>query len=129
MLRKRKSAAQAAAQEALDAHRDDLQRKQLTEIGILDEYAGTVEVMPEEEVRAAVQKVVESLRSQGDSKPGSVMKELFKSGGALDKQSVEKAEVAKIVQETIKPGAEVEKTNSQDLARSNSATTNPTESS
>src|SRR5271156_783468 len=102
MLKRRKAASQAAAEEARQAKRDDLVQKQVAEVSILDEYAGRVAVMPEEAIRQAVESVVASLRSEGHNmNPGLVIKELLKAGGQLDGKSVDKAQVATVVKELL----------------------------
>jgi uncharacterized protein len=102
MLKRRKVASQAAAEEARQAKRDDLVQKQVAEVSILEEYAGQVAVMPEEAIRQAVESVVAALRSEGHNmNPGLVIKELLKAGGQLDGKSVDKAQVATIVKELL----------------------------
>lgn len=94
LLKKRKAGAQQAVQEAKHANRNDLVGKQEDEIAVVDEYAGLVEVMGEQQVEEAVRGVLKDL---GETKAGTVMKELFKAGGVLDGKPVDKAQVAKLV--------------------------------
>jgi uncharacterized protein YqeY len=106
LLKKRKAASQAAAREAEDAKRDDLKQKQEKEIEILDEYAGTVKLVSEEELREMVQAVLGKLQlrdTKGPLNPGSVMKELLQQGGgrALEGKPVDKAQLAAIVKDAL----------------------------
>ena len=104
LLKKRKAASQAAAKEFENAQRDDLKEKQEKEIEILNEYAGTIQLVPEDELRRIVQTAVERLKQQdtkGALYPGSVMKELLQGGGPLEGKPVDKAQLAGIAKEAL----------------------------
>ena len=104
LLRKRKAASQTAAKEAEQARRDDLKQKQDTEIGILDEYAGSVKLMSTEDLRSAVKSTLDLLYTKTSNltvKPGTLMKELLRPGGRLEGEPVDKAELAKVVQDAL----------------------------
>lgn len=103
VLKKKKAASEAAAAEAKAANRQDLEDKNKQEIQVIDEYAGTVSLMSAEDLEKAISRVVESIRkiSNGDVKAGSVLKEMFAPGGALDGQPVDKAQAAKIVNQLL----------------------------
>jgi len=100
LLKKKKAASEAAAAEASAASRSDLADKQTQEIKVIDEYAGEVKLMSEDELRGLVSSVVDNLKaaaSGAELKAGQVLKDAFKSGGLLDGKPVDKSQVAKIV--------------------------------
>lgn len=67
----------------------------------MEEYAGNVDVMGEEEVRKSVQDVVDALRLSDTSlRTGDVLKKVF-SPEVLGSKNVEKAEVTRIVKEIL----------------------------
>ncbi|KZF25381.1 GatB/YqeY domain-containing protein [Xylona heveae TC161] len=102
LLRKRAAASKAAAQDFLEANRADLKEKEDAQIAILESYAGGIQTVGEEEIRAAVNQVIEKLKEEGArTDMGSVLKRLVGPGGELDGKPVEKAEVAKIVKGTL----------------------------
>lgn len=103
VLKKKKSASEAAAAEAKAANRQDLEEKNQQEIQVIDEYASNVSVMSLEDMEAAISRVVESIKkaASGDVKAGNVLKEIFAAGGALDGQPVDKAQAAKIVNQLL----------------------------
>lgn len=104
ILKKKKAASEAAAAEAKAANRQDLEDKQLQEMKVIDEYAGNVAVMSEEDITAAVSKVIESLKSAAtgaETKAGNVLKELLKIGGPLDGKPADKSQVAKVVNQLL----------------------------
>lgn len=100
MLKKKKAASQNAAKEAEDANRPDLKEKQGKEISILDEYAGTVQLVSVEELKAAVTATIEKLGEAGKNQ-GKIMKELLQPGGALDGKPVDKTQLAGVVKESL----------------------------
>ena len=98
ILRKKASASKAAAQEFAENQREDLKQRQEAEIKVLDEYAGQVETISEEEIFVAVDEVVRSIGEQGGTiNAGQLMKELFKPGGKLKDKPVEKGRVAQMI--------------------------------
>lgn len=101
LLRKSASASKAASEEFKSAGRKDLAEKEDSQVRILEEYAGGVEVMGQEEVRDAVDKVVAALKDEGGKLAmGDVLKRLF-SPEVLGDKPVEKGDVAKIVKEAL----------------------------
>jgi uncharacterized protein len=100
MLKKRKAASLNAVQEAEQANRSDLKEKQEKEIGVLDEYAGSVELVSVAELKEAVKSVIAKLGEAGKQQ-GRVMKELLQPGGALDGKPVDKAQLAGVVKESL----------------------------
>lgn len=103
ILKKRRAASLAAAEEASAASRPDLREKQEAEIRVLDEYAQQVQVVSGEVVHQAIDGVIQKLRAAGEQvlKEGVVMKELFSPGGGLEGRPVEKHEVIKAVREKL----------------------------
>ncbi|KAL1992072.1 hypothetical protein VTN49DRAFT_4104 [Thermomyces lanuginosus] len=102
LIRKRIAAAKDAGQQFLEANRPDLKEQEDAQIAVLEEYAGQVQTMGNEEIQAAVQNVIAQLQSEGQKlNAGNVLKALLAPGGALDGKPVEKAEVAKIAKEAV----------------------------
>ncbi|KAJ9656529.1 hypothetical protein H2198_004878 [Neophaeococcomyces mojaviensis] len=100
LLKKKKVASEAAAAEAKAASRSDLAEKQIQEIKVIDEYAGEVKLMSEDELQSIVSVVVDNLKaaaSGAELKAGQVLKEAFQPGGMLDGKPVDKSQVAKLV--------------------------------
>ncbi|RMZ79250.1 hypothetical protein DV737_g3514, partial [Chaetothyriales sp. CBS 132003] len=99
LLRKRRAASQAAAKEADGVGRQDLKEKQEKEIAVLDEYAGTVPLVGEDEMRTAVRAVLD--RQQLKLTQGTLMRELLKDGGPLAGKPVDKARLAGIASDEL----------------------------
>lgn len=101
LLRKSVNASKAASDEFKSAGRQDLADKENLQIGIMEEYAGDVTVMSQEDIRAAVEKVIQTMQSEGGKVAmGDVLKKLF-SPEVLGDQAVEKGDVAKVVKELL----------------------------
>lgn len=102
MLKKRQAAAKAASIEFKAAGREDLVEKEQGQVDILDEYAGEVQTMAIEDVKAAIKSTIEELKAKTpDLKAGPVMKAIFAPGGSLDGKNVEKSTVPGIVKELL----------------------------
>lgn len=103
LLRKRAAAAKTASSEFKTAGRQDLVEKEEQQAAIMHEYAGGVETTSEEDIRAAVSKVVDEVKAAaaGKANLGDVIKKLLGPGGSLDGKPVEKSEVAKLVKEAL----------------------------
>lgn len=103
LLRKRKSSTEAAIKEATDAKRPDLVEKQEKEMAVIDELTASVKMMDVLEMRHVVRRTVQALRdsTDGELKPGVVMKELLKKGGELDGKNLENKILAELVREEI----------------------------
>ena len=93
LLKKRKAACKAAAEDAVSAGRNDLREKQEQEIEILNHYASQVQTMSASEVREVVKQIAPG------TGPGPAMKRLFEPGGPLDGKTVDRTMVAEIVRE------------------------------
>lgn len=103
MLRKRAASAKSASDEFKAAGRNDLVEQEEGQVKVLEEYAGGVETMSQDEIRDAVMKTVDEAKAQQGSKAnmGAVLKKLLGPGGSLDGKPVEKKEVAGIVKEVL----------------------------
>jgi len=101
ILRKKAAASRTASQEFAEARRDDLKQKQDAEIAVLDEYAGQVETMSEDDILTAVEDYMRSEEIGTKTNAGLILKELFKPGGPLADKSVDKAQVAAIVKRQL----------------------------
>lgn len=100
MLKKRKAASQTAAKEFADHDRSELSEKENAQIAVLDEYVGSVQLMSKDEMTIIVNEVVAGIPEDGRKQP-RVMKELLQPGGRLEGKPIEKAELAKVVQEVL----------------------------
>ena len=101
LLRKNMNSSATAAQEFKDAGRQDLADKEDSQIKVLEEYAGSVEVVGEQEIRDAVTKTVDSMKAEGAKvQIGDVLKRVF-APDVLGEKPVERSEVARIVKEIL----------------------------
>jgi len=102
LIRKRISASKDAAQQFSDAKRLDLKEKEEIQIALFEEYAGQIQTMTSEDIKAAVSSTISQLESDNDkSNVGLLMKRLFAPGGALDGKPAERSEVARIAKELL----------------------------
>jgi uncharacterized protein YqeY len=102
LIRKRVAAAKEAANQFAEADRPDLKEKEDAQVAILEEYAGKVETMSLEDIKAVVSQEVSKLKEAGKKvEVGGLLKSLFAPGGALDGKPAERAEVAKIAKEAV----------------------------
>ncbi|KAF4188904.1 hypothetical protein CNMCM7927_000478 [Aspergillus lentulus] len=102
LIRKRAAAAKEAARQFAEADRPDLKEKEDAQVTILEEYAGKVETMSLEDIKAIVSQEVSKLKEAGKKvEVGALLKSLFAPGGALDGKPAERAEVAKIAKEAV----------------------------
>lgn len=96
------AAAKEAANQFAEADRSDLKEKEDAQVAILEEYAGKVETMSLEDIKAVVSQEVSKLKEAGKKvEVGGLLKSLFAPGGALDGKPAERAEVAKIAKEAV----------------------------
>lgn len=101
LLRKSVSAGRAASEEFKGAGRQDLADKEDLQVAIMEEYAGSVETVGEDEIRSTVQSVVDSLKSEGTKlQMGDVLKRVF-APEVLGSKPVERGEVAAIVKQIL----------------------------
>lgn len=102
LIRKRASAAQQAAQQFAEAGRPDLKENEDAQVTILEEYAGQVETMSQDDIKAIVVQEVSKLKEAGNKvEIGSLLKALFAPGGAMDGKPAERSEVAKIAKDAV----------------------------
>lgn len=101
LLRKTANASRAASEEFKGAGRQDLADKEDLQLKIMEEYAGSVETMGEDEIRSTVKGVLDSMKAEGSKMAtGDVLKRVF-SPEVLGSKPVEKADVAKIVKQAL----------------------------
>lgn len=101
LLRKSANASRAASEEFKAAGREDLVEKEEQQLKVLEEYAGGVETVGEDEIRNTVKELVNSMKTEGvNMQMGDVLKRVF-APGVLGGKNVEKGEVAKIVKEIM----------------------------
>lgn len=101
LLRKRLAGSKAASEEFAQAKRDDLKAKQAEEIAVMDEYAGQVETVTEEDIARAVEQAYQTLKDTAKLNAGMMLKELLRPGGLLNEKAVDGSRVAKMVQEIL----------------------------
>ncbi len=101
LLRKNAAASRMASHEFRSAGRSDLADKEDSQLRVMEEYAGAVETVGEEEIRKAVAEVITTLKAEGSKLPmGEVLKRVF-SPESLGETPVERGEVVKIVKEVL----------------------------
>lgn len=101
LLRKSANASRAASEIFKAAGRDDLAEKENLQVKIMEEYAGGVETMGEEQIREAVEEVIARMKAEGvKMQMGDVLKRVF-APEALGEKPVEKGDVAKIVRQVM----------------------------
>lgn len=101
LLRKSAAASRAASEEFKGAGRQDLADKEELQVKIMEEYAGGVETLGEEQIRGAVAGVVAKMKAEGGKmQMGDVLKRVF-APEALGEKPVDKGEVAKIVKQIM----------------------------
>ncbi|KAI9844446.1 MAG: hypothetical protein M1838_002182 [Thelocarpon superellum] len=102
LIRKRATAGKSAASEFGQAKRDDLKAKEEAQVHVLEEYAGSIETIPEAEIQLAVQRTVESLKRDGGRLDlGTVLKRVLGKDGLLEGRPVETGEVARLVKSSL----------------------------
>lgn len=103
LLRKRAAAAKDAGDEFKAAGRDDLVEKEEAQATVLEEYAGSVETMSANDIKDAVNKVIEEAKAvaQGKINMGDVLKKLMGAGGSLEDKPVDRSEVARAVKQAL----------------------------
>ncbi|KAG0649530.1 Altered inheritance [Hyphodiscus hymeniophilus] len=101
LLRKSANASRQASEEFKNAGRIDLAEKEESQVKIMEEYAGGVEILEEEEIRRTVKEAVEKMKAEGGKmQMGEVLKKIF-SPEVFGDKPVEKGDVAKIVKEIL----------------------------
>jgi uncharacterized protein YqeY len=101
LLRKSANASRAASEEFKGAGRDDLAEKEELQVKIMEEYAGGVETVGEEQIREVVHEVVVKMKTEGaNMQMGAVLKRVF-GPDVLGEKPVEKGDVARIVKQIL----------------------------
>lgn len=103
LVRKNAAASKQAAQEFVEAGRQDLADKEAEQMKIMEEYIGEVKTVGEEEIRKVVGEVVDALKGGAEGaklQMGEVLKKVF-SKEVLGEKNVERADVARIVKELL----------------------------
>ena len=101
LLRKSANASKAASEEFKGQGRQDLADKEDLQLKIMEEYAGGVEVLGEEEIRVTVKGVVDLMKAEGSKmQMGDVLKKVF-SPEVMGDKPVDKGEVAKVVKQVL----------------------------
>lgn len=104
MLRKRQAASKQASNEFKAAGRQDLVEKEEGQVNVLEEYAGSVETMSDDDVREIVMKVVDEVKAEqpaGKVNMGDILKKLLSPGGSFDGRPVDRKEVSRIVKDVL----------------------------
>lgn len=101
LLRKSASASRAASEEFKGAGRADLAEKEDLQVKIMEEYAGGVETMSDEQIRGAVEEVLVKMKAEGTKiQVGDLLKRVF-APEVLGGKPVEKADVARIARQIL----------------------------
>lgn len=80
------------------AGRADLVASEEASLRVLEEYAGCVETMSDEDIREVVLQAIAGLREKGEAvNTGTVMKACLQRGGPFEGRMVTKGSVAKLV--------------------------------
>ena len=102
IIRKRLKSSEAAAAEFEAANRQDLKDREVAQIAVLDGYVQDSNSMGEKAISAAIQDVVDKMRTEEkEVNRGSIMKALVGPGGSLEGRMVDKSDVAKLVGNVI----------------------------
>lgn len=98
LLRKRSNECKAAGEGFAKDGRTDLKEKEDAQIGVLEEYAGSVQMMGSEDIKLAVEKVMDQLKGEGIKvEKGLLLKRLVGKDGEFDGKNVDKGDVARVV--------------------------------
>jgi len=101
LLRKNAAASRMAMDEFRSAGRSDLVDKEDRQLQVMEEYAGSVETVGEEEIRSAVAEVIDRMKADQAKLPmGEVLKRVF-APEVLGYKPVERGEVVKIVKDIL----------------------------
>ena len=102
LLKKNASASRAASEEFKGNGRQDLADKEDSQLRIIEEYAGSVEVLSNDEIKTAIRGLLDTMsKSDGTViKEGDVLKKVF-SPEVLGGKPVEKRDVVKIVKQML----------------------------
>jgi uncharacterized protein len=100
LLRKRIAATKQAVRQADDVGRSDLVTKEEEQMVILEDYAGNIKTMSDDEIRQIISGIVEQVQKEGNELVTSnIMKKCFGPDGAFEGRMVERQAVARLVKE------------------------------
>lgn len=98
LLRKRAQASREIAADAQKGNRADIVERENAQVAVIEEYAAGVETMGEDDVKSVLQETIGKIKTEGGSPNiGSILKEVFKSGGPFDGKPVDRAQVSTLV--------------------------------
>jgi len=101
LLRKSASASRVASEEFKGAGRGDLAEKEDLQVKIMEEYAGGVETMSDEQIRGTVEEVLVKMKEEGTKiQVGDLLKRVF-APEVFGGKPVEKADVARIARQIL----------------------------
>lgn len=101
LLRKSANASKAASEEFKGQGRQDLAEKEDVQVKIMEEYAGGVEVMDEDQIKPIIKGLVDVMKAEGGKlQMGDVLKRVF-GPEVLGGKPVDKGEVAKVVKQVM----------------------------
>lgn len=101
LLKKSANSCRSASEEFKAAGRQDLAEKEDLQVGIMEEYAGAVEMLGADEIRSTVQGIVDAMKSDGSKlNIAEVMKKAF-SPEFLGDKPVQRGDVAAVVKELL----------------------------
>lgn len=101
-MRRRITGAQQLTEEYSKAGRADLQQAEEVEAVILEEYAGQVDTMSQDDIKAIVSQEISKFKEAGSRvQIGPLLKALFAPGGAMEGKPAERSEVARITKEAV----------------------------
>ncbi|KAI9884921.1 MAG: hypothetical protein M1823_003299 [Watsoniomyces obsoletus] len=105
LLRKRSAASKTAMAEFEAAQRVDLKEKEESQVAVLEEYVGKVDVVSEDRVKKVVEETIASLKSTGGKLDvGTVLKKVMGDGGPLGGKPVERSLLAQVTKEALMHG-------------------------
>lgn len=103
LLRKTAATSLAASEEFRAAGREDLAENEALQVKIIEDYAGSVPTVSDDEIRIAVRSVMDAIKGDNPETKivmGDVLKKVF-APGVLGDKPVDRAKVAAIVKEIL----------------------------
>jgi uncharacterized protein len=101
LLRKSASASRLASEEFKGAGRQDLAEKEESQAKIMEEYAGSVETVGDDDIITAVKGVMDKMKDEGTTiQIGEVIKRVL-APEILGEKPVARGDVAKIVKKVL----------------------------
>ncbi|KAL9619685.1 MAG: hypothetical protein Q9160_005705 [Pyrenula sp. 1 TL-2023] len=97
ILRKKSADSKDAAEQFLANKREDLKATMDAEGAVLDEYAGSVETVPDELIEQAVKDAI----ADGANNIGAVMKKVVNAGGSLEGKPIEASKIAQFAKQLL----------------------------